>query len=81
MPLESFKTLDMSMYTLPMFAVFEKPIDHPNQYVVRLFDCNRPTEHFIVKKTLKEIRRVIPKNLLHFPRSSMDEKHIVETWV
>jgi hypothetical protein len=76
----SFDKVDLSQCKLPMFVVYEKPTDYPKEFVVRLFDCNQPTQYFILKTTLKEARKVIPRNLVHFPRSVTDQKQIVETW-
>jgi hypothetical protein len=79
--IDSFSEVDMSRYVLPMFVIFEKPADHPEDFIVRLFDCDQPTRYVVIKKTLEEIRDVIPAHLFRIHRDARDDKSVVETWV
>lgn len=73
--------------TFPIFAVYEKPVDFPDKYVVRLWKINRKigkaivTQYCVVKDTLEECRKAIPPHLYRFGRESSDDPKIVETWI
>lgn len=78
---DTFIGMDLSLYALPMIAVYEHPLDFPEHYVARLFDINKSTPHCIVKDTLEEIRAAIPEHFHRLERAQQDEPQIVEVWL
>lgn len=66
----------------PCFVVFRRPKDfkHHN-FVVRVFDGNRPLRLLTVGDTLENVRKTIPKGFLRVPASKTDDLTIVETWL
>ena len=77
-----FSSVDFTQFKLPMFVIYRNPIDFPDRFVVRLWDCEKPTRLAALCLTLEEARAVIPPFLtVKLPRSPKDEAQIVETWV
>lgn len=97
--LENFKGTNLShvkeictpvtigLLNFPLFAVYEKPEDYPDKYVVRLWQINRQlgkplaTRFCIVKDTLEECRQALPGGLYRLGRESSDDPVIIETWI
>lgn len=65
---------------LEMFVVYAGPRDFPNYFVVRRWQMDRPTEDYVLAKTLDEARRKIPLGLVCLTRQPSDDPKIVETW-
>lgn len=78
--IEDVKQLDLSDIKMPLFALYEKPLDFPNNYVARLFDLDQPTNIVLVADTLEELREKLPKGLHRFKREEEDVKALIETW-
>ena len=71
----------MKRGVLPMWTVYEKPLDHPYGFIARRFESLTPTEDTL-RGDLEEIRTTFLKaGLFKIPRSDGDEPQIVETWV
>ncbi len=70
---------------LPMWTIYEKPRDYPNNFVVRKHIVRQgetfPTNTFMVTSTLKQARLCLPPGLFNLGRQPEDEPQIVETWV
>ena len=66
---------------LPIICVYDRPTDYPDKYIARLWDANTPTRIVAVADTLEELRRSKPASMLILPRSTEDDKVIVETWI
>ena len=79
----SLKEVDFSNLDIPMAVVFEKPADFPDKYIVRIFDCNIPTNILIIRDSLEECREDITAAgfLACLERDSRDALSIVETWI
>ncbi len=66
---------------LPIIVIYQKPKDYPEKYVARLWDVNNPTEYAAVKGSLEEIRAVVPRMMVRFPLSKLDDPRIIETYL
>ncbi|OYW56836.1 MAG: hypothetical protein B7Y80_01765 [Hyphomicrobium sp. 32-62-53] len=68
---------------LPMWTLYERPLDYPGHYVARMFvtiPSPVATQFAIVADTLEELRQALPAGLLRLDRQPADEPQIVETW-
>ena len=66
---------------LPMWTIYEKPLDHPEGFIARRFESNMPTLDTLTGE-LDVIRATFERaGLFKIPRSDGDEPQIVETWV
>lgn len=79
----SMKNVDFSEMKLPMIVVFEKPLDFPNKYIARVFECEKPTNVIIIRDSLQEIRDDITAAgfFVCMGRTEKDALSIVETWM
>jgi hypothetical protein len=69
---------------LVLFTIYAHPLDYPAGYVVRRFvtargevvplDCRRA-------ETLEAARALVPAGLVRLPRSAVDDRPIVESWI
>lgn len=72
---------------LPMWTVYEKPLDFPNGYLARMhvvgagFSGSRPTFAHVTGASLDEVRAQLPPGLCPLSRSPDDHPSIVETWI
>lgn len=64
-----------------IWTVYEKPKDYPNDFVVRIFNFDKPTNVVHTAKTLEEVRRFIPEGLYRLERLPQDDPCIVEVWL
>ncbi len=73
--------------TVDAFAIYERPLDYPNHFVVRRFFALRGGELAAdvvprIAATLEEARRYIPEGRVRTPpRSDTAEANIIEVWV
>lgn len=67
--------------TVPLLVVYERPLDHPEKFVVRLWEADKPTLNAWLFDSLEAAREAIPKGLFVIPRADADDKVIVETWL
>ena len=66
----------------PCFVVYRRPKDFKHyNFVVRIFDGDRPLRLLTVGDTLEDARKTIPKGFLRVPPTKTDDPIIVETWV
>ena len=70
---------------LPMWTVYEKPLDHPDGFIARRFESgkggSRPTEDTLIGD-LEAIRSTLLRaGLVKLDRNVADEPQIVEVWV
>lgn len=81
--LERFDAADIRRKTAaaPLICVFNSPKDYPGLYVARLFDLTKPTKYAATAKTLEDIRKTIPAEMICFGRDKEDDPCIVETWI
>jgi len=75
----------MKRGVLPMWTIYERPLDHPEGYIARRFESGKgvhgPTMDTI-EGELEAIRDIFQRaGLFKLPRDDGDEPQIVETWV
>ena len=73
---------------LEMFVVYNRPLDHPNKFVVRRWWIGRKVgepladaDWFYLADSLEEVRRHIPAHCVRLERDPRDEPQIVECWI
>lgn len=69
---------------LSMWVIYEKPLDHPDQYVARRWVCDRdakPTTDLLHAKSLELLRKQLPPGLSRINRAKTDHPIIVESWM
>lgn len=66
---------------IKLIVVYNNPSDHPNKYVARIFENNKPTNKFIIKDTLDEIHKLIPHIYTRMPADECDNPVVEETWI
>ncbi|MBA1280438.1 hypothetical protein [Stutzerimonas stutzeri] len=69
---------------LSMWTVYERPADHPQQYVARRWIAipkAEPTSEFLVADDLESLRQKLPTGLVRMDRNPGDDPVIVETWI
>lgn len=81
--IDNFLHMDMrTIVSVPIIAVYEKPLDYPDKYVARLWGIkNKPTSIVVVKDSLEEIRNAIPKGMHRLGATSMDDPVLIETYI
>ena len=79
---DSLKEVDFSDLKLPMIVIYEKPLDFPDKYIARVFECEKPTNTLIIRDSLQECRDDITAAgfLVGMERSENDALSVVETW-
>lgn len=70
---------------LPLWIIYDHPLDMPTFYVARKWLVGRgrtePTGDLRVGLTLDEVRRKIPRGLVRMERSMLDDPKIAEIWI
>jgi len=65
---------------LPMWTIFDKPLDHPTGHIARCFEYDQPTKHTITGE-LTTLRECLSQcGLVCLMRSDEDHPTVVETW-
>ena len=79
---DTLSKVDLQGMKMPLAVIYERPIDFPNHFVVRIFDVNIPTDIVYLSENLEDCRKEISEIGLQvcFGRSKEDHKCIVETW-
>lgn len=66
------------------YSIYERPLDAPNQYVVRRFEIapGRVIPHEAwYADTIDEARALVPKDLIKIVRAEDDPPFLLETWL
>lgn len=81
--LEKFEdvTFSENIKFFPLICVYANPLDMPEFFVARLFDGGFATKWICIAETLEDLEYKIPKFMKFIDRSSLDEKHIIGTWI
>jgi len=70
---------------LDMYTIYCKPLDYPNNFVVRKFLIGSgdviTTDEIHIGDTLEEARAFIPYRLVKLMRDPNDNPSVVETWI
>ncbi len=69
------------MSTLNIWIVFKYPKDYPENYAVRRFEYDQPTEELYTARTLSGVRGFIPDGLHRLDRDPTDKPSVVESWI
>ena len=67
-----------------IWAVYDRPVDRPDVYVVRKFVGTTPTTEAFVDTDLESVRREIGRRrpgAVRMDRSKGDPPYIIETWL
>jgi hypothetical protein len=79
------KFAEVGENNLSVYAIYERPRDHPTGYVVRKYVAKpgvvKIGEVIGTAPTLDDARKLVPANLNKFDRHPVDDKAIVETWL
>jgi len=67
--------------TLPIWTIYDNPLDYPGLFVAREFNYDRATDKVLTDTTLDGLRRKLPPNLTCIKRYPSDNPHIVESWL
>lgn len=80
---QSLKDVDIRKLTYPICTIYKNPSDFPDNYVVRLFDLNRPTNIIIIRNSVTDCRADLMAAgfTTHFMRDFRDDPCIVESWM
>lgn len=80
--LASLEQADLSRLIVPMLVIYARPVDYPEEFVVRVWDgAAGPTNLFWIAETLEEARAAIPARFKVLARSESDDPVIVESYV
>jgi hypothetical protein len=68
---------------LPMWTVYEKPTDFPDEIVCRLFDgmTAKMTPYVFVAKTREELIKAVPQHFIWIERDPNDDPNILGVFV
>lgn len=66
---------------LPIWVVYDNPVDLPGRFVARRWLNDTPTAEIIQGTTLDELRSRLPRGLYRLERAPTDDAKIVESWV
>lgn len=82
--INTFGQVDMSKIGNPVIVIYNSPDDYKGYFVARVWDLDKPTDTFMLKKDLHKIREDIKANLpnmVRLPKAQNDDPCIVETWI
>ncbi len=74
---------DWSDLRTPIAVIYDKPLDFPDKFVIRLFDQNKATNIVALRDSLDECRKECIDAGFYtvLPRSQDDDWCIAETWM
>lgn len=77
-----WSAVDYSDIKLPIFTVYDRPADFPNNTVIRLFDgaSGHPTNAVMLCASLEEARAAMT-GYTCIPRTARDQPQIVESYI
>jgi len=67
--------------SLPIWTIYDHPLDFPEFWVARKFELDKPTGEVILGNTLAAVRDTLPEGLICVPRAPADDPVIVECWL
>ena len=82
--IQSFSEVDITELKVLIIAIYNRPLDFPEQYVARIFDGDKPTNVILLDSSLSHIRQEIKFNfpkMVRLPKSKKDIETLVETWI
>lgn len=63
---ETMAEVDMRNLTIPIIGIYREPADHPDKYVARIFDADRPTPIIMLSDNLEELKKDIEQTGMVF---------------
>lgn len=69
--------------TLPMWTIYDHPLDYPDYYVARKWLCGKEpeaTDEVLLDVDLDALRQKLPPFLYCMPRQEGDDPRIIEVW-
>lgn len=66
---------------LPIWVIYENPVDLPDRFVARKWLLDRPTGELHQARTLEDLRNKLPRGLVKLNRDPSDDPKIVECWI
>lgn len=69
------------MTAIPIWTIYDHPIDYPDHWVARLWMNDQPTEEIRLADSLEELRNRLPPGLVCLSRHQADDPKIVEVWL
>lgn len=80
---EHLRDVDWSDLKVPIAVIYDKPLDFPDKFVIRLFDMNKATNIVALRDSLEECRKeCIDAGFCSvLPRISDDDRRIAESWM
>lgn len=67
---------------LPIWTIYDHPLDFPDCYAARMFIYDRPTGHVLASASLDALREhFAQQGLVCFTRAEGDDAKIVESWL
>lgn len=80
---EHLKDADWSDLKVPVAVIYDKPLDFPDKFVIRLFDMGKATNIVTLRDSLEECREECADSGFRsiLPRSSDDDWCIAESWM
>ncbi|MFC7462310.1 hypothetical protein [Hydrogenophaga defluvii] len=73
--------IDQTNNALPIWVVYDNPVDFPGRFVARKWLNDTPTAETLQSSTLEELRSRLPPGLYRLERADSDDAKIVETWI
>lgn len=71
----------MTQNRLQMWVIYDHPSDYPNYFVARCWEGEAPTDRYLFKTTLEDLRFIFEEmGLYRMPRYIEDDPCIVEVW-
>ena len=80
---DHLKGADLSDLKMPIAVIYDKPLDFPDKFAIRIFDLDRATNIVVLRDRLEECR----KECIDYgfstssPRGNDDDLCIVEMWM
>ncbi len=80
---EHLRDADWSDLKVPIAVIYDKPLDFPDKFIIRLFDMNKATNIITLRDSLEECRKECIDAGFHsvLPRSFDDDLCIAESWM
>lgn len=80
---DHIKDLDLSNLKIPIGVIYDKPLDYPDKFVIRIFDGSAATNTIILRENLEEYRKECIDGGFNtiIPRAMDDDYCIVESWM
>jgi hypothetical protein len=66
---------------MPMWTIFDHPLDHPDGFIIRLFDADQPTDQAYTAISLDVARTLVPHGTVVIARHDEDHPSVVECWI